>query len=211
MPRGKKHDVRAKPLGVSDVCARPYSISLGLNADGYTASRIGVDSSDGYGPSAQAGLHVLLHGGEKAVHVDMKNPELAHVAIPASLRRAPMFYLCSKDSGSREMDRKRQLSNVAFGGEWSEAIPIQEVIQEALDVLRMAVARCDEENPLTEEVHAALERLAQRVVRGSLIKAAFLEAAVIADPSLRAQELSRCLLNLERVLGAEARRQTRRG
>ena len=102
------------------------------------------------------------------------------------------------------MDRKRQFSNVAFGGDWSETIPIREAIHEALGVLRTAVARSVEEDPFTEEVRAALECLARRVVRGSLIQAAFLKAGGVAEPGLRAQELARCLVNIERVLGIEA-------
>lgn len=102
------------------------------------------------------------------------------------------------------MDRKRQLSNVSFGGDWSEAILTREEVHEDLDVLRAAVARCVEEDPLTDDVRAALERLARRVVRGSRIQAAFLKAGGIAEPGLRTAELSRCLLNIKRVLGVEA-------
>ncbi|MBW7946831.1 MAG: hypothetical protein H3C60_10430 [Sphingomonadaceae bacterium] len=104
------------------------------------------------------------------------------------------------------MDRKRQLSNVSFGGDWAESILPREEVAAALDVLRAAVARSEEEDPLTPDIRAALARLTHRAVRGPLIEAAFLNAARLTDPGLRAQELARCLRNIERVLGAEVRR-----
>ena len=101
------------------------------------------------------------------------------------------------------MDRKKQLGNVSFGGDWSEQITVREGIAAAMHQLEMAVSDCMERDPRTPEVDAALELIAARVARGALLADAWRRAASIAEPEWRSAALHRAWFNLSRVLGAE--------
>ena len=102
------------------------------------------------------------------------------------------------------MERKKQLSNVAFGGDWSEAILVREAVGEAVATLQGAVDACQDEDIRTGETRAALAYLTKRVARGAMLERAFWKAAAIADPALRGMELARCLANVEKVVGVES-------
>ncbi len=101
------------------------------------------------------------------------------------------------------MDRISQLSNVAFGGDWSEEIAPREARQAALRHLRKAVALSEEEDPATGDTRAALGLLTSTLPKGALLSEAFERALVIPHPGLRRAELVRVLGNLESALGAE--------
>ncbi len=101
------------------------------------------------------------------------------------------------------MDRISQLSNVAFGGDWSEEIAPREARQAALRHLRQTVALSEEEDPATGDTRAALGLLTAALPKGALLREAFERALVIPHPGLRRAELARVLGNLESALGAE--------
>ncbi|SMO59756.1 hypothetical protein SAMN06265173_1077 [Thalassovita litoralis] len=104
------------------------------------------------------------------------------------------------------MDRKQQLSNVAFGGDWSEAVEPGE--RTALCLLRLAeaVRNCQEEDPATPDVLEALDWLAARISRGALLRSAFLKAAQHPIPELRQSELWRTLRTIRSLVGEAAGR-----
>jgi hypothetical protein len=115
-----------------------------------------------------------------------------------------MFYNCSRlATGILVMDRRRQLGNVAFGGDWSEAIVPREEVQSALLVITRAVDTCMEQDPRTNDLHAALD-LVTRFARGDMLRAAFLKGCAIPNPNQRAQELQRVLNLIASVFGKAA-------
>ena len=54
------------------------------------------------------------------------------------------------------MERKHQLSNVAFGGDWTEAIVPLEQLTLDLNCLHKAVEDAEDSDPLAPDVVAAL-------------------------------------------------------
>lgn len=102
------------------------------------------------------------------------------------------------------MDRKKQLSNVAFGGDWSEGIAPREDMQRALSALEMAVRLSHLRDPLTTDNLQCLRLLTDRVARGPMLMAAFERAARLPDARIRRAELDRALRNIRRVVGQAA-------
>ena len=102
------------------------------------------------------------------------------------------------------MDRISQLSNVAFGGDWSEEIAPREARQMALGHLRKAVALSETEDPATRDTAAALDLLTVALPKGPLLSESFQRAFAIPHPGLRRAELARVLGNLEKALGVDA-------
>ena len=98
------------------------------------------------------------------------------------------------------MDRTGQLKNVAFGGDWSEAIVPREQIQQALETLRQAADGAELYDPLTPEVRIALE-VCRQFARGDLLAAAFEKHARLPNPGLRRMELQRVMGVIASVVG----------
>lgn len=90
------------------------------------------------------------------------------------------------------MDRKGQLTNVAFGGAWSEQIADREALAAALDLLGAAAERAAHEDVRTDiEVVEALQRACQDHPKGGLLLMAWARGARLAVPGLRVAELGR--------------------
>lgn len=104
-----------------------------------------------------------------------------------------MFYYCSSSARGIAVDRRRQLGNVSFGGDWSEAIVLREEIASAMAVLGRAVGDCIESDPRTPEAEAALALVCSRIARGPMLAAAWHRAAGLRAPGLRAAEMHRVL------------------
>lgn len=102
------------------------------------------------------------------------------------------------------MERKRQLSNVAFGGDWSEGIEPAERLADALACLERAVDAARARNPLNARSLGALEFVTGEIVRGQLQKEAFLRAGRIQHPELRQAELERVLKVIKSLVGMAA-------
>ena len=103
------------------------------------------------------------------------------------------------------MERKHQLSNVAFGGEWAEAIVPLEQLTSDLNYLRKAVEGAEDHDPLTPDVIAALERLTDVIARGDMQRAAFIRAGKIKDPYARTEALQRTYAAIRSLVGVAAR------
>ena len=112
-----------------------------------------------------------------------------------------MFYFCSYRISGEDMERKRQLSNVAFGGDWSEGIEPAERIADALACLERAVDAARERNPLSSKSLAALDFVTGEIARGHLQKEAFLRAGRLPHPELRQEELKRVLRSIKSLIG----------
>lgn len=96
------------------------------------------------------------------------------------------------------MDRQGQMSNVAFGGEWSEAIAPQEAMLLALEALQHAVTRSPNEDlRLDAELEAALILATDRHPKGDLLRLAWARALAIPNPGVREQEIRRVQLAIQ--------------
>ena len=62
---------------------------------------------------------------------------------------------------------------------------------------------CQDEDVRTATTLEALHYITKRVARGAMLERAFMKGAGFSDPHLRFQELTRCVSNLERVVGLE--------
>lgn len=90
------------------------------------------------------------------------------------------------------MDRARQLSNVAFGGAWSEEIARKEALQAALATLRQAAERAGAVDPQQDvTVMAALDLACQEHPRRDELRHAWAKGAALTNPGLRVEELTR--------------------
>ena len=91
------------------------------------------------------------------------------------------------------MDFKNKMSNVAFGGNWSEELVTLEELRVVLEDLDWAVENCTEQDIVTEAVLASLLYVRKNVEKGPMHVEAFLRAARIEIPSMRESELKRCV------------------
>ena len=95
------------------------------------------------------------------------------------------------------MERETQLRNVAFGGNWSEALLEQDVAISALSTLRQATENCMEEDPRGPELNQALGYVAVRIEKGPALVAAFQKALAEPEQTIRRQQAMRCLRQIE--------------
>ncbi len=66
------------------------------------------------------------------------------------------------------MDKKKQLGNVAFGGNWSEEILILDELRSILGVIDKAIDDCMDRDVEDEDLHQAMQERGKRAnaVRG---------------------------------------------
>lgn len=100
------------------------------------------------------------------------------------------------------MERERQLTNVAFGGDWSDLVLVRERLQGALAVLEAAVEDSAEQDAGRPEVLAAVHLLTERIARGELMAESWAKAAKIFDQGERARQLG---LVLDRIRSGSGR------
>lgn len=90
------------------------------------------------------------------------------------------------------MERKHQLSNVAFGGAWSERIAGREALTTALDALHRAARDAGARDPRRDPaVIEALTLACAGHPKGALLAIAWDKAAALTHPRLRTAELTR--------------------
>ena len=74
------------------------------------------------------------------------------------------------------MEFKKKISNVAFGGNWSEELLTQYELAQALLLLQWAVENCREKDVNTSEVQMALHTLTNDLEKGKMLSDALREA-----------------------------------
>jgi hypothetical protein len=89
------------------------------------------------------------------------------------------------------MDKKKQLSNVAFGGNWSEKILVTDELHTILDVISLAVSECTERDVEDEKLHQAMLYIRKNVEKGPLLCGAFFKAIRIENQGLRSAEANK--------------------
>ena len=71
------------------------------------------------------------------------------------------------------MSNKDKMSNVAFGGSWSEEILINEELREILAVIELAVSECMERDVEDEKLLQSMLYVRKNVEKGPMLCAAF--------------------------------------
>ncbi len=74
------------------------------------------------------------------------------------------------------MEFKKKISNVAFGGNWSEELLTQYELAQALSLLQWAVDNCRVKDVNTSEVQMALHTLTNDLEKGKMLSDALREA-----------------------------------
>ena len=89
------------------------------------------------------------------------------------------------------VERKKHLSNVAFGGAWSEEISAREEVQAVLEVLSRAAAECGERDVRDAALADALGHVYREVEKGPMLVAGFQKALLEPLPDLREAHVKR--------------------
>ena len=87
------------------------------------------------------------------------------------------------------MDKKKQLGNVAFGGNWSEEILILDELRSILGVIDKAIDDCMDRDVEDEDLHQAMLYVRKNVEKGPMLCVAFFKALKIENQSLRQERL----------------------
>lgn len=96
------------------------------------------------------------------------------------------------------MERKHQLSNVAFGGAWSEQIAWKERLIAALELVEAAAIDAGDRDPRgVPEIEAALRLAAMDHPKGAMLIMAWERGAALRESGRRIAELGR----IARLLG----------
>ncbi|MHC0055449.1 hypothetical protein [Actibacterium sp. D379-3] len=88
-------------------------------------------------------------------------------------------------------ERKDQLRNVAFGGNWSEEILIVGELRQVLALVETAAADCADRDVETEEFLSAMLYVRKNIEKGPMLTGAFFKALRIENQSLRRAEALR--------------------
>jgi hypothetical protein len=92
----------------------------------------------------------------------------------------------------KDLDRKGQLGNVAFGGAWSEQIPRRERLEQSVRLVTSAPYRTEEEDLRDDaELLDAVEDICATHPKGPELKHSWMTVLGIENPGLRRRELDR--------------------
>jgi hypothetical protein len=99
------------------------------------------------------------------------------------------------------VERKEQFKNVAFGGNWSEEILVNEELSSILGIIDMAANKCREKDVEDEALLNAMLYVRKNVEKGPMLCAAFFKALRIQDQNLRYNEVNRVNLMIRTWAG----------
>lgn len=88
-------------------------------------------------------------------------------------------------------ERKDQLRNVAFGGNWSEEILIVDELRQVLDLVDSAAEDCADRDVEDEEFLAAMLYVHKNIEKGPMLCEAFFKGLRCQDQVLRRAETRR--------------------
>lgn len=94
-----------------------------------------------------------------------------------------------------------KLSNVSFGGNWSEELVAAQQWQEILENLEWAIENCMERNVDTQAVREALEAICPKIDKGELLVARWKRGNQITNAQLRHKHFSECYQLIIHQLG----------
>lgn len=91
------------------------------------------------------------------------------------------------------MDYESKMSNIAFGGNWSEELVFTRQLQEVLYDLEWAVEHCTERDVNTEAVQDSLRYVSAQIEKGPMLVDAFQRAMQIDIPPIRRDRMAKAL------------------
>ena len=83
------------------------------------------------------------------------------------------------------MEKKKQLGNVAFGGNWSEEILVNDELHKVLNVIAQAATHCANHDVEDEALLNAMLYIRKNVEKGPMLCTTFFRALRIENQGLR--------------------------
>lgn len=102
------------------------------------------------------------------------------------------------------MERRDQLKNIAFGGDWSEQILVRERVNAALSILATAAVESCDTDPCAEDVLVELDYLCGRIARGEHMAASWRKGGAIREQGARRAALDQVLKTIQSGIGKAA-------
>ena len=98
-------------------------------------------------------------------------------------------------------EKKKQLGNVAFGGNWSEELVDKDQLKRTLSVIERAARDCARRDVRSRQLEKALEEISQTIEKGPQLTRRFMRALAEPNPGLRHMEASRMARIIKRSIG----------
>ena len=98
-------------------------------------------------------------------------------------------------------ERKKQLGNVAFGGNWSEQLVDADQLKRMLSVIERAARDCASRDVRSRPLEKALEEISQTIEKGPQLARRFIRALSEPNPGLRHMEANRVARIVKRSIG----------
>ena len=89
------------------------------------------------------------------------------------------------------VERKKHLSNVAFGGAWSEQIIEQDALNDVMSVLQKACDECANRDVNDRALIDALRYVRGNVEKGPMLVEGFQKALLEPNPNIRQERVKR--------------------
>lgn len=99
------------------------------------------------------------------------------------------------------VDFKKQLSNVAFGGAWSEALVAENELQSTMEVLHRAANNCADRDVNDKEFLKALRYIRDEVEKGPMLVEGLQKALLEPHQALRKKNVERYVHMIEEWAG----------
>ena len=99
------------------------------------------------------------------------------------------------------VERKKQLSNVAFGGNWSEELVDQDRLRSILLVIERAARDCSERDVRGSQLDRALKEIEIMIEKGPQLAGRFRRILTEPHPTVRQQEAQRIARMICRAAG----------
>lgn len=89
------------------------------------------------------------------------------------------------------VERKKQLTSVAFGGAWSEQLIEDDALNSVMSVLQKACDECADRDVNDRALIEALSYVRSNVEKGPMLVEGFQKALLEANPSIRQESVKR--------------------
>ena len=94
------------------------------------------------------------------------------------------------------MEFKKKISNVAFGGNWSEELITEYELLQSLTSLQWAIDNCRKREVNTTEVNEALNYLTKDLEKGKMLSDKFKRGHLITDQNSREAHFRLSLIHI---------------
>lgn len=98
-------------------------------------------------------------------------------------------------------EKKKQLGNVAFGGNWSEELVDKDQLQRTLSIIERAARDCARRDVRSRPLEKALNEISLTIEKGPQLTRRFMRALSEPNPGLRHMEANRVARIIGRSVG----------